>query len=131
MINLEKFQCYADLTKIFFALLVGSKLSVELHSHFRNDAIKQILNTVRAPLYAAACIRFYPISKDHLYTVTFGRMYGLYSRAASNQERPKMVRVRYLIWTQKDGKMALNFKPNFSNYNCKFRLPKFEIFYYF
>ena len=37
---------------------------------------------------------FYPISKDHLCTVTFGLMYGLYSRAASNQERPMMARVR-------------------------------------
>ena len=34
---------------------------------------------------------FYPISKDHLCTVTFGLMYGLYSRAASNQERLMMV----------------------------------------
>ena len=38
---------------------------------------------------------FYPNSKDHLCTVTFGLMYGLYSRAASNQERPMMARVRY------------------------------------
>ena len=37
---------------------------------------------------------FDPISKDHLYTVTFGLIYGLYSRAASNQERPMMARVR-------------------------------------
>ena len=36
----------------------------------------------------------YPISKDHLCTVTFGLMYGLYSRASSNQERPMMARVR-------------------------------------
>ena len=28
--------------------------------------------------------------------MTFGLMYGLYSRAASNQERPMMARVRYL-----------------------------------
>ena len=46
---------------------------------FRRD--KEI-NTVRVPLKAAACILFYPISKDHLCTVTFGLMYGLYSRAA-------------------------------------------------
>ena len=39
---------------------------------------------------------FYPISKHHLCTVTFGLMYGLYSRAASNQERPMMARVGYL-----------------------------------
>ena len=36
---------------------------------------------------------FYPISKDHLCNVTFGLMYGLYSRAASNQERTMMARV--------------------------------------
>ena len=28
--------------------------------------------------------------------MTFGLMYGLYSRAASNQERPMMARVRYI-----------------------------------
>ena len=39
---------------------------------------------------------FYPITKYHLCTVTFGLMYGLYSRAASNQERPMMARVRYI-----------------------------------
>ena len=39
---------------------------------------------------------FYPISKDHLCTVTYGLMYGLYSRAPSNQERPMMARVRYI-----------------------------------
>ena len=38
---------------------------------------------------------FYPISKEQLCTVTFGLMYGLYSRAASNQERPMEARVRY------------------------------------
>ena len=53
-----------------------------------------VLTTVCASLYAAACIFFYPISKDHLCIVTFGLMYGLYSRAASNQERPMMARVR-------------------------------------
>ena len=42
---------------------------------------------------------FYPISKDHLCTVTFGLMYGLYLRAASNQEWPMMARVWYMtIW---------------------------------
>ena len=40
---------------------------------------------------------FYPNSQDHLCIVTFGLMYGLYSRAASNQERPMMARVRYLL----------------------------------
>ena len=45
--------------------------------------------------YKPQLVFFYPISKDHLSTVTFGLMYGLYSRAASNQERPMMARVRY------------------------------------
>ena len=40
---------------------------------------------------------FYPISKGHLCTVTFGLMYDLYSRAASNQERPMMARLRYVL----------------------------------
>ena len=35
-----------------------------------------------------------PNFEVHLCTVTFGLMYGLYSRAASNQERPMMARVR-------------------------------------
>ena len=39
---------------------------------------------------------FYPISKDHLCTMTFGLMYGQYSRAASSQERPMMARVRQM-----------------------------------
>ena len=42
---------------------------------------------------------FYPISKDHLCTVIFGLIYGLYSRAAFNQERLMMARVRYLVGT--------------------------------
>ena len=46
---------------------------------------------------------FYPISKDHffvfkeVFSEIFVLMYGLYSRAASNQERPMMARVRYLV----------------------------------
>ena len=39
-------------------------------------------------------VRLSPI-KDHLCTVTFGLMYGLYSRAASNQELPMIARIRY------------------------------------
>ena len=39
---------------------------------------------------------FYPHFEVRLCTVTFGLKYGLYSRAASNQERPMMARVRYL-----------------------------------
>ena len=44
---------------------------------------------------------FYPISKGHffvfkeVFSQNSGLMYGLYSRAASNQERPMMARVRY------------------------------------
>ena len=38
---------------------------------------------------------FYPLFEVHLCTVTFGLMYGFYSRAASNQEQPMMARVRY------------------------------------
>ena len=45
---------------------------------------------------------FYPISKDHFFVFkeVFSEnsvlMYGLYSRAASNQERLMMARVRYV-----------------------------------
>ena len=52
----------------------------------------------RTGIQAAACILFYPISKDHLRTVTFGLMYGLYSRAAFMQEGPMMARARYLYF---------------------------------
>ena len=47
---------------------------------------------------------FYPISKDHffVYKEVFSEnsvlMYGLYSRAASNQERLMMARVRYITF---------------------------------
>ena len=46
---------------------------------------------------------FYPIFKDHFFVFkeVFSEnsvlMYGLYSRAASNQERLMMARVRYLL----------------------------------
>ena len=46
---------------------------------------------------------FYPISKDHFFVFkeVFSEnsvlMYGLYSRAACNQERLMMARVRYLM----------------------------------
>ena len=39
---------------------------------------------------------FYPISKDHLCTVTFALTYVLDSRAASNQEEPMMAHVLYV-----------------------------------
>ena len=39
---------------------------------------------------------FYPLFEVHLCTVTFGLMYGQYSKAVSNQERVIMARVWYL-----------------------------------
>ena len=36
----------------------------------------------------------YPLFEVHLFTVTFGLMYGKYSRAVSNQERVIVARVR-------------------------------------
>ena len=39
---------------------------------------------------------FYPLFEAHLCTVTFGLMYGQYSRAGSNQERVIMARLRYV-----------------------------------
>ena len=41
-------------------------------------------------------ILFYPISNDHLCAVTFGPLYGLYLRAASNQEWPMVSQVTRL-----------------------------------
>ena len=58
-------------------------------------------------IWFSASIVFYPISKDHLCTVTFGLMYGLYSRTASNQERPLMVRVRYIIFLDRCEKQII------------------------
>ena len=54
---------------------------------------------------------FYPFFEAHLCTVTFGLMYGYYSRAVSNQERVIGARARYmdssqlfsLIWSEKRG----------------------------
>ena len=40
---------------------------------------------------------FYPLFEIHLCTVTFGLVYGWYSRVISNQERIIVARVRYLI----------------------------------
>ena len=40
---------------------------------------------------------FYPLFEVHLCTATFGLMYGLYSRAVSNQERVIVARVRYIF----------------------------------
>ena len=42
---------------------------------------------------------FLPHFQRPFSTVTFGLMYGLYSRAASNQERPMMAHVRY-FWLE-------------------------------
>ena len=39
---------------------------------------------------------FYPLFEVHLCTVTFGLMYGYYSRAVYNQERVIVARVRYI-----------------------------------
>ena len=53
--------------------------------------------------YKPRLVYFYPISKDHFFVFkeVFSEnsvlMYGLYSRAASNQERLMMARVRYLV----------------------------------
>ena len=51
---------------------------------------------------------FYPISKDHffvfkeVFSENSALMYGLYSRASSNQERLIVARVRYLDnWKKK------------------------------
>ena len=43
---------------------------------------------------------FYPLFEVHLCIVTFGLMYGQYSRAVSNQERVIVARVRYMVVTQ-------------------------------
>ena len=60
---------------------------------------------------------FYPILKDHFFVFkeifleNSVLMYGLYSRAASNQERPMMARVRYLRVSNLKKKMDI-----FSNF---------------
>ena len=45
----------------------------------------------------------YPLFEVHLCTVTFGLMYGYYSRAVSNQEWVIVARVRYLLIESKVG----------------------------
>ena len=44
---------------------------------------------------------FYPLFEVYLCTVTFGLIYGWYSRVVSNQERDIVARVRYLYYCQK------------------------------
>ena len=41
---------------------------------------------------------FYPLFEVHLCTVTFGLMFGYYSRAVSNQERVIVARVQYMVF---------------------------------
>ena len=48
--------------------------------------------------------------QNHLCTVTFGLMYGLYSGAASNQERPLMTRIRYMLLTISQNYFLQNFQ---------------------
>ena len=80
-INSEKAQNFAKSSPYFLSYVVPVKIKVKIlqnfvaYSEYRTHAI------ISCGLYI-----FYPISKDHLCTVTFGLMYGLYSRAASNQE---------------------------------------------
>ena len=71
---------------------------ISLSVSFRPCQIKN--NIYRTP--AIISRSFYPISKDHFFVFkeVFSKnsvlMYGLYSRAASNQERLMMARVRYI-----------------------------------
>ena len=44
---------------------------------------------------------FYPHFEVHLCTVTFGLMYGLYSRAVSNQVQVIVARVQYMFCNKK------------------------------
>ena len=46
---------------------------------------------------------FYPLFEVHLCTVTFGLMYGQYSRAVSNQEWVIVVRVQYTLFYLRNG----------------------------
>ena len=48
----------------------------------------------KRPIISRDLYTFYPLFEVHLCTVTFGLMYGLYSRAASNQEQLMMARVQ-------------------------------------
>ena len=48
--------------------------------------------------YNPRFVYFLPSFEVYLCTVTFGLMYGYYSRAVSNQERVIMARVRYPIF---------------------------------
>ena len=72
-------------------LVESQKLHQKNFWSFSNKVVRFRKITILQPSFSN--IFFYPISKDHLCIVTFGLMYGLYSRATSNQERPMMARV--------------------------------------
>jgi hypothetical protein len=72
-----------------------------MHVHCTSYNDKQESGTFFENIYRTRAIitsglyTFYPLFKVYLYTVTFGLMYGQYSRAVSNQERVIVVRVQY------------------------------------
>ena len=87
-LKFDKFCCIFD----FWATM--GTIPGQFRDNFRNTFVDNFsYNFVHIP-YA------YPISKDHffvfkeVFSENSDLMYGLYSRAASNQERLKMARVR-------------------------------------
>ena len=64
------------------ALLSLASESIELQVNYRT-----------CPIITRGLYTFYPLFEVHLCTVTFGFMYGWYSRAVSNQERVIVARV--------------------------------------
>ena len=112
-----------DIQKYFF--------QTTFHHHFkaRNAKISPIFHFDRGHdgrIYHILCVNnrtraiisrglyiFYPIFKDHFFVFkeVFSEnsvlMYGLYSRAACNQERLMMARVRYTVVCKKVHKIGL------------------------
>ena len=89
-ITVQRFVCYSSYLK--FALRCAQLGDGRGKENYRTRAI------ISRGLYI-----FYPISKDHFFVLkeVFSEnsvlMYDLYSRAASNQERLMMARVRYVF----------------------------------
>ena len=85
------------ITAIIFVILDGKRSNICSYKESRPKSRYRTRAIISRGLYI-----FYPIFKDHffvfkeVFSENFVFMYGLYSRAASNQERLMMARVRYL-----------------------------------
>ena len=82
-------------SKIIQCVFQYSSRQVPQYTKKTFEFIYRMCSIITRALYKT----FYPLFEVHLCTVTFGLMYGYYSRAVSNQERVIVARTTVLIWT--------------------------------